>query len=188
MGLEFWVWAGLTVAMFVAFIAGESSRQKRSRTFLEGVNEGREEGREEGRRQTLVEVEEMREEKNVGYREAALVIQKKCSVCGKKCLHCAKKAKKVRKKTKTKIRRGARTGVRIGLPKEEEEVERFGNVERRGAHVTVHGGPRISPPGGKGPKPTKPSALFECALEVEDSEWEITSEDSGWEITSEDSG
>lgn len=70
--------------------------------FLEGMNQGRYEGYGQGREETLAEVEEMREEKNVGYREAALIIQKKCAVCGKKCLHCAKKADQASEEAKAK--------------------------------------------------------------------------------------
>lgn len=92
----------IAVAMLGAwFLVGRSGRQERCRrTFFEGLEEGGNQGRKLGRKEALAEVEEMREEKNVGYREAALIIQKKCALCGKKCLHCAKhkkaKAKKVR--------------------------------------------------------------------------------------------
>lgn len=44
----------------------------------------------EGREAALNEISEVAENRGVSYREAASIIQKKCSACNRSCIHCAR--------------------------------------------------------------------------------------------------
>ncbi len=44
---------------------------------------------EHGRAKALAEMNRIREDRSVGYREAAKVVRRVCASCDRKCLHCA---------------------------------------------------------------------------------------------------
>lgn len=85
---------------------GRRARLMREREIghQEGLLKGFDEGYGQGWDEAVDEIEEMREERNVGYREAAHIVGKRCAVCSRKCLHCAKAAIKERQKTVAKMR------------------------------------------------------------------------------------
>jgi hypothetical protein len=117
MGFEDWIVTLVTAipgafVMVGAWLAiTERGRRRRRKEqaeadFLRGFEEGKEAGNVLGRREALLEMEKVMVEKDVSYREAAFVLQEKCSACGKKCIHYARKnkaalekAKKQKKKT-----------------------------------------------------------------------------------------
>ena len=53
-------------------------------------------GKATGKNEAKLEIEKIKEERNLDYRTAARVYAEECASCGKKCLHCAKAKKQLR--------------------------------------------------------------------------------------------
>ena len=72
----------LLVPAVSIFLRSKKDKQKLKAYFENGVRHGR--------AAAIAEMEKIREDRGVGYRESAMIAGKKCASCERKCIHCAR--------------------------------------------------------------------------------------------------
>jgi len=84
------VYVFLTVIGLLTLLVPAVAIFRRSKKDKQKLKESFEKGVQQGRASAIEEMEKVREERGLGYREAALVVGKKCASCSRKCIHCAR--------------------------------------------------------------------------------------------------